>query len=202
MKLASSKKIPRAALLAATAAIAVGVSGCGQNAFDHRTTLHNVTESQIADGGEEYFNQGGITYQVEISRQLNPFSTEDVQYLAGIKYAQNLPANQLWFGVFMWAKNQSDRDLMSADRFQIVASDGTVYNQTPLSRSLNPYAWTSQNLQPNATEPNDDSTAAYGPTQGGMVLFRLNNSIYSNRPLTLLVYAPGSTNPSRVSLDL
>jgi hypothetical protein len=202
VKLPRSKRSFRAAAIVAAAAVAVGVSGCGQGAFDHRTNLHNVSESLIADGGEEYFDQGPITYQVQMSRALNPFDTEDVQYLAGIRGAQHLPPNQLWFGVFMWAKNQTNARHVTASKFQIETSDGTRYNAVPLNPSLNTYAWTPQVLAPDGVEPNADSTAAYGPTQGGLVLFRLNNSIYSNRPLTLLVYAPGSHNPSRVSLDL
>jgi hypothetical protein len=202
VKLPISKKTLRAALIIPAAAIAIGVSGCGQGAFDHRTNLHDVSATLLSNGGEEYFDQGPITYQVQMSRALNPFSTEDVQYLAGIKYAQNLPPNQLWFGVFLWAKNQTNGRQPTATKFQIEASDGTIYNSVKLNPSLNTFAWTRQILAPDQIEPNPDSTAAYGPTQGGLVLFKLNNSIYSNRPLTLLVFAPGSHNPSRVSLDL
>jgi hypothetical protein len=202
VKLSRSKKSLRAGAVVAAAAIAVGVAGCGQGAFDHRTNQHNESESQLSSGNEEYIFQGAITYQVQLSRALNPFSTEDVQYLAGVKNAQNLPANELWFGVFLWGLNQSGHDATTADKFVIEASDGTRYNAVKLDPSINPYAWTKQTLSPNGVEPNPDSTAAYGPTQGGLVLFKLDDSIYSNRPLTLLIYGPGSTNPSRISLDL
>ena len=59
-----------------------------------------------------------------------------------------------------------------------------------------------QTLKPLGTEPEPDSTAYFGPTQGGEVLFKLNNSVYSNRPLTLQIFAPGQSRPSLVSLDL
>jgi hypothetical protein len=71
-----------------------------------------------------------------------------------------------------------------------------------LNASINPYAWTSQLLSQNGIEPAADSTASEGPAGGSLILFKLNDSVYSNRPLTLLIFAPGSTKPSRVSLDL
>jgi len=71
-----------------------------------------------------------------------------------------------------------------------------------IDTAANPYAWAPQKLAPQDTEPGPDTMASYGPTQGGLILFKLNDSIYSNRPLTLLIYADGQTHPSTVSLDL
>ena len=77
------KKRPlRLPLLVAVGALAIGVSGCG---VDHReATPHDVSATELADGAEPYFWTGDVTYQVQISRQLNPFDTYDVQYLAGV----------------------------------------------------------------------------------------------------------------------
>jgi len=41
-----------------------------------------------------------------------------------------------------------------------------------------------------------------GPTQCGLLLFKLNTAVYSNRPLSLEIYAPGDARPSSISLDL
>jgi hypothetical protein len=68
--------------------------------------------------------------------------------------------------------------------------------------NLNPYAWTAQTLQPLGTEPAPDTTASFGPTQGAELLFKLNISAYSNRPLTLEIHAAGQAKPAVVSLDL
>jgi len=61
--------------------------------------------------------------------------------------------------------------------------------------------WTAETLQHGATEPGPDSPGWFSATQGLELLFRLNNSIYSNRPLTLEIY-PANGKPSSVSLDL
>ena len=37
---------------------------------------------------------------------------------------------------------------------------------------------------------------------GRLLLFKLPTAVYSNRPLTLQIHAPGQTSPSTISLDL
>lgn len=199
MSVATAKRALRLPLLLAVGAIAIGVAGCG---LDHRTTLTGVSQDELSAGNEPYFNVGPITYQVQESRQLNPFAPDDAQYFAGLPKAQEIGAQELWYGVFLWAKNQTKRPQTTTDRFEIVDSGGTVYQPTPLSPSINPYAWTAQTLDQNGIEPGPDTTASYGPVGGGLVLFKLNDSVYSNRPLTLEIFAPGSSRPSKVSLDL
>ena len=189
----------RLPLILAVTLLTVGLGGC---AFEHRTTVRDVTQNDLAAGGEPYFNAGPVTYQIQITRPLNPFATEDSQYLAGVSNAQTLPGDRLWFGVFLWAKNQSDQPQLTANNFEIVDSAGTVYHPVRLNASINLYAWTEQRLSPDQTEPGVDTTASFGPTGGGLILFELSNSVYSNRPLTLRVFAPGRHHPSNISLDL
>jgi hypothetical protein len=179
--------------------VCVSVSSCG---ISRRKRIYDVTQSEIAAGGQPYFQAGKVTYQVQISRQLNQYATEDVQYLAGVSWAQKISASDMWFGVFLWAKNQSKSEVTTTDRITLHDSAGNVYYPIKLNPLLNPYAWTAQTLPPNGTEPAPDTTASDGPTQGSLVLFELSQSIYSNRPLTLYVYAPGQKKPSLASLDL
>ena len=61
--------------------------------------------------------------------------------------------------------------------------------------------WTQQTLAPSGIEPGLNSTASFGPTQGGLLLFKLPTSVYSNRPLTLQIFAPGGGRGA-ISLDL
>ena len=186
--------------LLAVGILAVGVRGCG---FDKRPAKPSgLTQDELSNGGEPYFWSGPVTYQVQVSRQLNPFDTYDVQYLAGVQGAQSISAQQFWFGVFLWAKNQSGRTEETADKFEIVDSAGDVYPSTQLNPGVNPYAWTQQKLSPNSIEPVADSAASDSSPGGALVLFKLNQSVYSNRPLTLKIFAPGAKKASSVSLDL
>lgn len=184
----------RSAGALAAVALALGVGACG---FGHR--LNHPTS---ADAPNLYVDAGPVTYQVQISRQLNPFATEDAQYLAGIPKAQSIPGDQMWFGVFLQAKNQSPRPQTTSDQFAITDSSGHVYRPWPLNPRINPYAWSPRLLLHNDTEPALDTTASFGPTQGSLVLFRLSTAVYSNRPLTLDIFSPGQTHPTTVSLDL
>ncbi len=195
------KKRPlRLPLLLAAGVLALGVSGCGLAGRPARPA--NVSQDELSNGGEPYFWSGPITYQVEISRQLNPFDSYDVQYLSGVQGAQSISSQQFWYGVFLWAKNQSGHIATSADKFEIVDSSGDVYTPTVLNPSVNPYAWTAQKLSPDEIEPLADSAASASSPGGGLILFKLDQSVYSNRPLTLKIFAPGAKKASSVSLDL
>ncbi len=178
--------------------LCASVAGCG---LSRRKKIYDVTQSEIAAGGEPYFFAGKMTYQVQVSRQLNPFSNEDVQYLAGVPSAQHIPASNMWFGVFLWAKNQSGHYATTTDTFTLHDSSGDVYYPVKLNPSINPFAWTSQRLAPNDVEPAADTIASNGATQGGLVLFQVSQSVYANRPLTLYIYPPHG-KPSLASLDL
>jgi hypothetical protein len=183
------------ARLACALALAVGVGACAIG--------HKVSHPTTADSEQIYVDAGKVTYQVQITRALNPWSTEDRQYLFGVPSSEiNLQPDQLWFGVFLWAKDQTHQAVETTDKFTIVDSAGDVYHPIPLNPVTNPYAWNSEMLEPGDTEPVPDTTAALGPTQGGLILFKLNDSVYSNRPLTLNISAAGQAKPSTVSLDL
>jgi hypothetical protein len=176
-------------------AAAVALSACGARG----------SKSTVADTEAFYVRVGQLTYQVQISRVLNPYSSEDREYLAGLPAGTApLGAGQQWFGVFVWARNFSHHAHVTtpADQFDIVDTQGNTYYPIALNPSVNPYSWTSQTLQPNDQEPAQDSPAYFGPTQGAELLFRINDSAYSNRPLTLQIHAAGQAQPSSVSLDL
>jgi hypothetical protein len=183
----------RLSILVCAFALALGVAACGQ-----------VSDPPSLENNGVYVDAGPITYQLEISRQLNPYATEDKQYLVGLP-SGNTPTgitpDQLWYGVFMWAKNQTHKTQSTSDSFDIVDTEGNRYYPLKLDSATNPYAWTAQSLQPSGIEPGPGTTASFGPTQGGLLLFKLNISAYANRPLTLQIYAAGQKQPSTISLD-
>ena len=103
----------------------------------------------------------------------------------------------------MWAKNQTKRSAATANTFDIVDTEGNHYYPLPVNSSANGYAWTPQTLKPGAVEPGPDTQASFGPTQGGLLLFKLNDSVYDNRPLTLEIRGgPAHKVWSTIALDL
>jgi len=178
-------------IIACAVGLAVGLTACGQES-QPTSVLNNGV----------YVNAGPITYQMQVSRELNPFTVEDSQYLAGLPAGTTrATANELWYGVFLWAKNQTNHAQRTADTFTIVDSNGDRFHPIKLDSAVNGYAWTSQILSPTGVEPAPNTTASFGPTQGGLLLFKLPTSVYSNRPLTLQIFAPGG-GKGEISLDL
>ena len=90
----------------------------------------------------------------------------------------------------------------TASSFDIIDTQGNKYAAVPLDANLNPFAWIARPLRPSRTEPDPSSIAAFGPTQGTELLFKINTSAYSNRPLTLEIRGPSQQVQATVSLDL
>ncbi len=173
--------------------LALGLGACGKE-------LNPPT----AENDGVYVTAGPITYQLQISRALNPYATEDSQYLKGLPRADtSLRPSQLWYGVFLWAKNQTKVPASTGNTFDIVDTEGNHYYPLPVNPSLNGYAWTPQTLTPGGIEPAPNTQASFGPTQGGLLLFKLDNSVYDNRPLLLEIRGgPSHRVWSTISLDL
>jgi hypothetical protein len=172
----------------------LGVAACGSARHPYDATAEN---------NGFYIKGDKIEYQLQVSRVLNPYEVEDHQYLTGVPAGTTAPApDEIWYGVFLWAQNLTHTPQTTASSFDITDTQGNRYYPVPLNSTVNQYAWTSQTLLPQGTEPGADTTAAAGPTGGGLVLFKLPTSVYANRPLTLGIYVPGRSQPSTISLDL
>ena len=180
-------------ILASVAVLGVGLAACGK-----------ANNPETAENDGVYVTAGPITYQLQVSRQLNPYATEDSQYLKGLPKADmSLASSQLWYGVFLWAKNQTQQTVPTRNTFDIVDTQGNHYYPVPVNHSLNGYSWTTRSLNPGAVEPAPDTQASFGPTQGGLLLFKLSDAVYDNRPLTLEIRG-GQAHKiwSTISLDL
>lgn len=175
-------------------ALAAALSACGASQIH---TAASGTNNGV------YVTLGTVSYQLQVSRELNQYSVEDHQYLAGLPAGTAGPSpNQLWYGVFLYAVNESKRTATTSDSFYIKDTQNNTYYPVPLNSAVNPYAWTAQALPGHATEPGQDTTAYFGPTQGGLILFKLPTAVYANRPLTLYIQNPAGGPSATISLDL
>ncbi len=170
--------------------LALALAACG-NHHSNYADANNVGT---------YVKAGPVTYQLEVSRELNPYSSEDSGYLAGLPSKETaLAPDQLWFGVFLWAKNTTHQPQQTTSAFDVIDTQGNVYH--PIFYG-NPYVWSSRTLPPGAIEPSPNTTAGYGPTQGGLLLFKVPTQVYSNRPLTLRIYGNTGKVWATITLDL
>ena len=130
------RKLTTSLVLALAAALLLGA--CADNSHTKVTTGTYAGES---GQNAPYLNVGPLTYEVQLSRQLNPTNSEDAGYLVGLKPAElALATGEEWFGVFMQVYNTTSNYLPSSNDFSISDTQGNVY--TPLPAPVgNPYAY-------------------------------------------------------------
>jgi hypothetical protein len=182
-------------LLASLAAVAaaLAITACGNKEPE---TLHGTNEGS-------YLDLGGMKYQVQISRLLNPASVEDKYYFAGVSAGdRRLPPGQEWFAIFVRVENDGEKAARAATDYVITDTQNTKFR--PLSIGpQNAFAYRGGTLQPTDVLPAPDSPAGQGSIQGALLLFKIPTRNLENRPLELAIRsadAPGKT--ATVDLDV
>jgi hypothetical protein len=179
--------------LALFAVCAAVFAGCGNK------------EAIITEAETEgiYLDVGGLTYQVQLSRFLNPGDVEDKEYLHGLPEGipAQLPGDETWFGVWMRVKNYSDGALKPTSEFTIIDTEENEFRPVPLDSASNPFVYEPILLQHAQVLPTPDSAASSGPIQGSLILFRLSTDSLQNRPLKLEI-EQGGAETGEVDLDL
>ena len=157
----------------------------------------------VAETEGVYVDVAGLTYQIQLSRFLNPGDVEDKQYLYGLPAGvpKELPGDEIWFGVWMRVKNYSEQALTTTDEFKIVDTEGNEFEPVPLEVPANPFVYVPHLLHHSQVLPAPDSAASSGPIQGSLILFRLKTDTLQNRPLVLHI-DQGEGNEAEVDLDL
>jgi hypothetical protein len=164
----------RAALYLAFAAalllLGVAVAGCGEE-----------PTSEVAEG--EPLELGGLGYNVQITRFLNPDDTEDQEYLVG---QPPLKPGNAYLGVFMVIENDTDDERTSASDYTVVDTLDTEYKP---NESESPYALDIGSPVPaHGSLPRVNTTAQTGPNQGALLIFPVSDDVSDNRPLKLEIH--------------
>ena len=158
---------------------AAGVtSACGNKEAE---TLHGTTEGA-------YLDLGGMKYQVQISRLLNPTSIEDRDYLLGLNgTAARLQPGQEWFAVFIRVENDGDKPARAATDYLITDTQGNRYRPVNFA-PVNVFAYRGGGvMQPKDILPKPDSPSGQGSIQGALLLFKIPTRNLENRPLELSI---------------
>lgn len=175
------------ALLALLIALPVTLGACADNSHTPVTT-----GTYAGEGGQNapYLNVGPLIYEVQLSRELNPYDTGDASYLAGLTPAQRkLNPGEEWFGVFLQVYNQSSLAHAATRRITISDTQGNIY--TPLVPApTNEFAYRGGAVAAKGRIPALDTVAADGPTQGALLLFKIKVVSLDNRPITIKIVDP------------
>lgn len=186
----SGAPLRRSIALSFLVACSLALASCGA-----RTVTNHAETEGI------YVNAGPLTYQVQISRQLNARDVEDGAYLRGLKPAERrLSPQQTWFGVFMRVSNETKRTFTTAGDFSITDSQGTKYAPIVVPAS-NPFAYRQTLLHAGHIFPTPNSVAGEGVIQGSLVLFKLPFASFENRPLELHIVA-SPKQEATINLDV
>jgi|NGEPerStandDraft_6_1074524.scaffolds.fasta_scaffold00448_6 hypothetical protein len=183
-------KLPPAVL----ALLAVFVLGaCG----DSHTKVSTGTYAGESGQNAPYLDVGPLIYEVQLSRELNPTNTEDATYLQGLSPAERqLAPGQEWFAVFVQVYNNTSSALPSASDLTISDTQGNSY--TPLAPSpINQFAYRPGLVPAKGQLPVSNSTANSGPTQGALLLYKIQTVSLDNRPLELKIVDP--SNPAETA---
>jgi hypothetical protein len=185
------------ALLAVVAVFALGACG------DSHTKVATGTYAGESGANAPYLDVGPLSYEVQLSRELNPTNAEDAAYLQGLSVAERqLAPGQEWFAVFVQVYNKSSQPLSSASDLTISDSQGNTYVPVVPSQ-INPFAYRAGTVAAKGQLPVADTTANSGPTQGALLLYKIQTVSLDNRPLELKIVDPtDSTQTATAELDV
>lgn len=173
----------------AIAVSALGLAACGEE----EPVLRAETEAAWIEVGE-------LRYQVQISRPLNPGMRADAELLSGLPEGrQRLPPDTTWFGVFVRVENETDEPHQSSQEFTIEDTQGATFEPIPVDNLI---AYRPELVPAGALIPNEQTVAAFGQTQGAMLLFQVPVAALDNRPLELLVQSPDRRTEGSIDLDV
>jgi len=177
------RKLPLAGLvLLALAAL----GACGES----RSRVTKGTYAGESGANAPYLDVGPLIYQVQLTRQLNPYSVEDSAYLQGLTPAQRvLRPGQEWFAVFIQVFNDTARVQIAAPSPLVSDTQNNVY--TPVvPDQTNPFAFRGGLIAGDSRVPPPDSVAANGSTQGALLLYKIGIASLDNRPLQIRFVNP------------
>ncbi|HSZ70168.1 MAG TPA: hypothetical protein VK756_07390 [Solirubrobacteraceae bacterium] len=183
--------------LALLAALALGACG------EAHTRVTTGTYAGASGKNAPYLNVGPLIYEVQISRELNPYNVEDAAYLAGLPPAEReLRPGEEWFGVFMQVYNNSSLPHPVATDITISDTEGNVYRPV-VPAATNSFAYRPEVLPAKSQVPGPNTIAASGPTQGALLLYKIKVISLDNRPLTVKIVDPAQpTQTASAELDV
>jgi hypothetical protein len=168
------------------------VAGCGDKESVVKTA---ETEGVTVD-------VGGLKYQVQVSRFLNPNDVEDAYYLRGLPAGTDPDPGKdaVWFAVFMRVKNESGATLTPTTTFTVTDTEKNTFEPVALDEKVNPFIYLPSPLPDSKVLPDPNSPPGSGPVQGSLILFKIDAPSLQNRPLVLTIGE--GKDAATVDLDL
>lgn len=181
--------------LAGAALAALALAACGGS-----SELKETSGTYAGEGGAgaPYLSIGPLVYQVQISRALNPYDTEDSAYLQGLSASQReLHPGEEFFAVFMQVTNETNQQHESAAEITVSDIEGNVYHPIEPDQS-NLFAYRPEAIVPAKSQlPTPSSIAYSSPINALMLLYKIKLESLEYRPLKVKIVSP--TNPNETA---
>jgi hypothetical protein len=180
----------------ATALLVLVAAGCGE---EEGTAVQQTAETEGL-----YLDVNGLKYQIEMSRYMNPNDLEDQEYLVGLPEDAAPPSeDEIYFGVWVRVENVSESETRpAASVWEIHDTQENIYRPIPIDTEINPFAFEPIDVPPKTVIPRPDTAAGQGPIQGLMLLFKIRNESFQNRPLELKFSNGGGGQEGTYDLDV
>jgi hypothetical protein len=185
-------RLARIALLSLAAVAAIAAGGCGNK---QETAIVAETEGI-------YVGVDGLTYQIQMSRILNPASPEDQAYLRGLPEGEEPSADEVWFGIFMRVENETDEEHEAAEGFKITDTQDEVFEPVELDSEINVFAYEPRAVPAGELLPVLNSPASDNTIKGAVILFKMKVESLGNRPLELEIESREGGDNAIIDLDV
>ena len=164
------------------------LAGCGANDQPaQRNESYSAVNAQVAETEGIYLEIEEMKYQVQVSKQLNPGTRIDRDYLSGLSPADaRLARDEEWFAVFLRVENEVDEAKPNAVDFEIRDTQENVYRPVRFGPE-NPWAYRPVVVPPLELYPFSDTPAAERPPYASLLLFKVRRFSLDNRPLELII---------------
>jgi hypothetical protein len=183
-----SSRLRKLPLVLAASLAVLALSACGQA----HTRITTGTYAGEGGAGAPYLYVGPLIYQVQVSRQLNPFNAEDAAYLQGVPAAQRkLEPGQEWFAVFMQVYNITNAPHAASSSLTISDTQNNSYTPLALGEA-NLFAYRAGLVPPNAQLPAPGTIAADDSAQGQLLLYKIQVASLNNRPMEIRIVSPSN----------
>ncbi len=175
------------------------LSACG----DSHTRVSTGTYAGESGANAPYLNVGPLIYEVQLSRELNPFNDEDSQYLTGLEGADaKLEPGQEWFAVALQVYNNTSHELPASDQITIYDTQGNTYSPV-VPNQTNQFAYRAGGVPPKSQLPAPGTIADQVGSQGEFLLFKIQIASLDNRPIEIKIVDPEEPSQSaQAELDV
>jgi len=192
-------RLRKLALILGALLAVVALGACG----DSHTKVTTGTYAGESGANAPYLDVGPLSYEVQLSRELNPTNSEDAAYLQGLSPEQRkLETGQEWFAVFLQVYNHTSQPLQAANAITVTDTQENVYSPI-IPGETNPFAYRGGEVPANGQIPIPDTITNSGPTQGALLLFKIQVVSLDNRPLELKILDPENpTESASAELDV